>query len=312
MNTIDHISEPIMLPTGHGTWVHATMPAADNKFHSIMIYDQFAQGLVSPANKSLKDFLPDVTQPVLMRIHSSCRFGETFHGESCDCGPQLEGAMERIQQEGHGIILYMDQEGRGTDLLFKNKAVRLEQVEGLTTAHTFKALGLEHNDLRDYEPVLTILKGFDIAHIRLMTNNPKKLEPLQDAGFEVKREPLIMPHNKHSADYLESKRAEMDHMLPAPKPCNHGSTQTKTALGYIGAAAVITASLALTEPAAQLSAQSTFNGVAHLGGHVLHTIDWGQGLKNIFSLLTASVCGVAVLKHTQSQSSHCHAHHHQP
>ena len=275
------------------------MPAADNKFHSIMIYDQFAQGLVSPANKSLKDFLlPDVTQPVLMRIHFPAVLVKPFTGKVVIAGHSQKAQWSAFNKKGTvssciWIKKYV------AHLLFKNKAVRLEQVEGLTTAHTFKALGLEHNDLRDYEPVLTILKGFDIAHIRLMTNNPKKLEPLQDAGFEVKREPLIMPHNKHSADYLESKRAEMDHMLPAPKPCNHGSTQTKTALGYIGAAAVITASLALTEPAAQLSAQSTFNGVAHLGGHVLHTIDWGQGLKNIFSLLTASVCGVAVLKHTQ-------------
>ena len=150
--------------------------------------------------------------PVLVRVHSECLTGDAFGSLRCDCGEQFAAAMQRIEEEGRGILLYMRQEGRGIGLINKLKAYSL-QDQGMDTVEANLALGFPE-DLREYGIGAQILADLGAKKINLMTNNPKKLKGLSGYGIEiVKRVPLQMNHNERNEFYLRTKKAKLGHML---------------------------------------------------------------------------------------------------
>jgi GTP cyclohydrolase II len=153
-------------------------------------------------------------QPVLARLHSECLTGDALFSQRCDCGAQLETALRRIATEGRGVLLYLRQEGRGIGLANKIRAYRL-QDEGADTVDANHALGFG-SDLRDYGMVRPMLERLGIRSLRLMTNNPRKLAAMRDAGVPVaERMPLIVNRNPANARYLDTKAARLDHLLGA-------------------------------------------------------------------------------------------------
>ena len=149
-------------------------------------------------------------ESVLVRVHSSCLTGDIFGSCRCECGPQLHAAMEKIQQEGKGMIVYMNQEGRGIGLLNKLKAYKLQE-EGLDTVEANIKLGFKMDE-RDYGIGAQIIRDQGVSHLRLMTNNPTKRAGLIGYGLEiVENVPLVIPPNPHNAKYLATKRDKMGH-----------------------------------------------------------------------------------------------------
>jgi 3,4-dihydroxy 2-butanone 4-phosphate synthase/GTP cyclohydrolase II len=151
-------------------------------------------------------------ESVLVRVHSSCVTGDIFGSCRCDCGEQLKKAMEAIEAEGKGAIIYMNQEGRGIGLLNKLKAYKLQE-EGLDTVEANLKLGFEM-DQRDYGIGAQILRDLNISKMRLMTNNPKKRSGLIGYGLEiVEVVPLQVQPNPHNKNYLNVKKEKMGHVL---------------------------------------------------------------------------------------------------
>ncbi|MCY4638868.1 MAG: bifunctional 3,4-dihydroxy-2-butanone-4-phosphate synthase/GTP cyclohydrolase II [Chloroflexi bacterium] len=151
--------------------------------------------------------------PVLVRVHDQCVTGDAFGSQRCDCGEQLDFAMQTIASAGHGVFLYMDQEGRGIGLHNKIRAYRL-QDEGLDTVEANEALGLPV-DRRDYGIGCQILVDLGIRRMRLMTNNPQKRAGLEGYGLVVEeRVPIEVEPNAHNLHYLRTKRDKMGHLLP--------------------------------------------------------------------------------------------------
>ena len=150
--------------------------------------------------------------PVLVRVHSECFTGDVLGSERCDCGPQLHMAMEMVEREGRGAVLYMRQEGRGIGLENKLHAYR-KQEEGLDTVEANVALGFAP-DLRDYGEGAQMLEDLGIHKVRLMTNNPCKVKGLDGYGIEiVERVPIVIPANAHDKRYLDTKREKMGHII---------------------------------------------------------------------------------------------------
>ena len=151
-------------------------------------------------------------EPVLVRVHSSCLTGDIFGSCRCDCGPQLHKAMEVIEKEGKGAIVYMNQEGRGIGLLNKLKAYKLQE-EGLDTYEANEKLGFKADE-RDYGIGAQIIRSIGISKMRLMSNNPKKRTGLIGYGLEiVENVALEIESNVHNQHYLETKRDKMGHNL---------------------------------------------------------------------------------------------------
>jgi 3,4-dihydroxy 2-butanone 4-phosphate synthase/GTP cyclohydrolase II len=151
-------------------------------------------------------------EPILVRVHSECVTGDVFHSLRCDCGDQLEAAMERVQCEGQGVILYMHQEGRGIGLVNKLRAYEL-QDQGADTVEANEALGFKA-DLRDYGIGAQILRDLGVRKMRLMTNNPKKIIGLEGYGLAmVERVALEIPPNRVNRNYLKTKCQKMGHLL---------------------------------------------------------------------------------------------------
>ena len=162
--------------------------------------------------------------PVLVRVHDQCLTGDTFGSLRCDCGEQLDAAMQRVAAEGRGVIVYMDQEGRGIGLHNKLRAYRLQDDEGLDTVEANEALGLPAES-RDYGIGAQILVDLGLSKLRLMTNNPLKVNEIQTygelrgAGLEgyglaiVERVSLEIEPNPHNVRYLQTKREKMGHVL---------------------------------------------------------------------------------------------------
>lgn len=154
----------------------------------------------------------DDGDPVLVRVHSQCLTGDTFGSLRCDCGEQFEFAMQKIQEEERGVLLYMPQEGRGIGLAEKLKAYAL-QDEGYDTVEANLKLG-HKIDSRDYGIGAQILADLGVRKMRLMTNNPKKIVGLSAFGLEIAEQiPLKVPANPHNLRYLEAKRTKMGHLI---------------------------------------------------------------------------------------------------
>lgn len=155
----------------------------------------------------------DDGSPVLVRVHSECLTGDVFHSRRCDCGDQLAAALEKIELEGRGVLLYMRQEGRGIGLMNKLKAYKLQE-EGKDTVEANLALGFPA-DLRDYGVGAQILVDLGISKVRLMTNNPRKIVGLEGYGLQVQeRVPMEMDVKPENERYLSTKKLKMGHYLP--------------------------------------------------------------------------------------------------
>lgn len=149
---------------------------------------------------------------VLVRIHSECLTGDVFGSKRCDCGEQLHAALQRIEKEGEGAIIYMRQEGRGIGLVNKIKAYHLQE-EGMDTVEANEQLGFAP-DLREYSLSAKIIEDLGIRSIRLLTNNPDKIEGLQEYGIKIEtREPITVPANEYNKDYLHTKELKMGHQF---------------------------------------------------------------------------------------------------
>ncbi|HET8731331.1 MAG TPA: GTP cyclohydrolase II [Moraxellaceae bacterium] len=184
------------LPTRHGNFsIHAFESRETGREHIALVMGDVASGT-----------------PVLIRVHSECLTGDGFGSLRCDCGPQLHAAMDRIAVEGRGVILYLRQEGRGIGLVNKVRAYAL-QDQGADTVEANLRLGFAP-DLRDYTMCADMLGQLCVHEVRLMTNNPLKVEALEACGIAVvERVPLSVGCNAFNEGYLVTKAEKMGHML---------------------------------------------------------------------------------------------------
>ena len=154
--------------------------------------------------------------PTLVRIHSQCLTGDVFGSIKCDCGQQLEAAMKLIAEENCGAIVYQQQEGRGIGIINKIRAYALQDT-GANTIEANEQLGLDI-DLRRYEQCAEILIDLGLSRIRLMSNNPEKIQALRNSGLKItERVPLAIEYHENLSRYLKTKRDEMGHLINLPK-----------------------------------------------------------------------------------------------
>ena len=157
-------------------------------------------------------YMGELQNDSLLRIHSQCLTGDTLYSLKCDCGSQLAMALQRISEEGVGMIIYMAQEGRGIGLVNKIRAYEL-QDKGMNTVEANEALGFA-DDERDYSYCKEILSAVNISSVRLMTNNPRKIKGLEDVDIKVtERVSIEIEPNKHNEDYLKVKADKLGHMI---------------------------------------------------------------------------------------------------
>lgn len=151
-------------------------------------------------------------QPILGRIHSECLTGDALFSLRCDCGFQLQTAMQNIADAGQGFILYLRQEGRGIGLLNKIRAYEL-QDQGANTVEANEKLGFAA-DMRKYDMILPMIEKIGIKQVKLMTNNPRKVKAMKELGIEVtERIPLQVGKNRYNESYLKTKSTELGHMM---------------------------------------------------------------------------------------------------
>lgn len=190
---------------------HAQLPTKHGRFE-VLAYGVLFE-TQQPVALTMGD-LQSVEAP-LVRIHSSCFTGDLLTSLRCDCGDQLQMALEMIGQEGVGVLAYLPQEGRGIGLVEKIKAYNLQE-QGLDTVEANLALG-HKADPRDYGVGMQILKDLGLSKVRLMTNNPKKTDAFIYGGFDlqvVDQIPIVPPVNEHNENYMATKRDKMGHHLP--------------------------------------------------------------------------------------------------
>jgi 3,4-dihydroxy 2-butanone 4-phosphate synthase / GTP cyclohydrolase II len=184
------------LPTDHGDFrIAAYESLIDHETHVALVRGEIGDG-----------------ERVLVRVHSRCLTGDVFHSARCDCGAQLDAAMQRIAEEGRGVLLYLNQEGRGIGLANKIRAYELQE-QGLDTVEANERLGFKP-DQRDYGIGVQILKDLGVRSMRLLSNNPRKLVGLEGYGLSVAEWlPLEIPASDHSRDYLRVKKQKLGHKL---------------------------------------------------------------------------------------------------
>jgi 3,4-dihydroxy 2-butanone 4-phosphate synthase/GTP cyclohydrolase II len=186
----------VELPTDFGNFdLYAYTQRSNNAKHLALVKGTWAEN-----------------EPVLVRVHSSCVTGDIFGSCRCDCGPQLHRAMEMIEQEGRGVIVYMNQEGRGIGLLNKLKAYKLQE-QGLDTVEANLQLGFG-TDERDYGVGAQILRDLGVTKMRLLSNNPRKRTGLIGYGLEIVEQlPIEIAPNEHNHRYLSTKRDKLGHTI---------------------------------------------------------------------------------------------------
>lgn len=186
--------------------VKVQMPTKYGNFE-LIAFKQINSGEIHMALKK-GDWKKD--EPVLVRVHSSCVTGDILHSLRCDCGEQLHAAMQMVEKEGKGLILYMNQEGRGIGLMNKLKAYKLQE-EGMDTVEANLELGFKMDE-RDYGVGAQILRHLGISKLRLITNNPRKRAGLSGYGLEVvENVPIEIHPNPHNENYLRTKRDKLGH-----------------------------------------------------------------------------------------------------
>lgn len=193
--TINYI-ETCKLPTAWGEFqMHGFWDEASQKEHVALTMGDVANG-----------------EPVLARVHSECLTGDALFSQRCDCGPQLNAALEAISKKGCGVLLYLRQEGRGIGLLNKVKAYHLQDL-GADTVEANEKLGFAA-DLRDYSICEGMLEHLQVKQVRLMTNNPRKIKALTEQGVDVvERVPLRVGDNPHNEKYLATKAGKLGHLM---------------------------------------------------------------------------------------------------
>ena len=184
------------LPTEFGDFeIHAYEELSNGKEHVALVLGNIGDG-----------------HAVLVRVHSSCLTGDVFHSSRCDCGPQLHTAMERITAEGRGVILYLNQEGRGIGLANKIRAYAL-QDEGYDTVEANERLGFDA-DQREYGLGVRILSHLGVRSMRLLTNNPRKRSGVETHGMSVSELlPIEIPASEFTRRYLQTKKEKLGHLL---------------------------------------------------------------------------------------------------
>jgi 3,4-dihydroxy 2-butanone 4-phosphate synthase/GTP cyclohydrolase II len=184
------------LPTSHGDFkVVAYESSIDRETHVALVKGDIGDG-----------------ENVMVRVHSRCLTGDVFHSARCDCGPQLDTAMARIAAEGRGVLLYLNQEGRGIGLVNKIRAYEL-QDQGLDTVEANERLGFKA-DQRDYGIGVQILKDLGVRSMRLLSNNPRKLVGIEGYQLSVAEWlPLEIPPSEHTMRYLKAKKDKLGHKL---------------------------------------------------------------------------------------------------
>jgi GTP cyclohydrolase II len=196
LSSLEHIAES-HLPTAFAEFRISVYKAEDGKEHVVLSLGELGG------------------EPPLVRIHSECLTGDALFSLRCDCGAQLEAALEKIADEGRGAVLYLRQEGRGIGLGNKIRAYAL-QDQGADTVEANHQLGFPA-DAREYGLAIDLLKLLGLGRIRLMTNNPRKLDALNRDGIEIaERVALESGRNPHNAKYLDAKRAKLGHWLTLP------------------------------------------------------------------------------------------------
>ncbi|MEO6594635.1 MAG: GTP cyclohydrolase II [Planctomycetota bacterium] len=197
------------MPTQHGIFdCHTYQSLVDGRTHMALTVG------IERAGEGKR--FPPIESPVLVRVHSQCLTGDAFGSLRCDCGAQLQVAMQRVQAEGRGIVLYISQEGRGIGLANKLRAYALQDT-GMDTVEANVHLGFRPDE-REFGTGAQILHDLGVRQLRVLTNNPKKLAGLQGYGLEVVEQvPLVVAPNKHNEKYLDAKRDKMGHLLSKPE-----------------------------------------------------------------------------------------------
>jgi GTP cyclohydrolase II len=197
---VDYVTS-CALPTPWAQFtLHAFIEHATGKEHLAMVLGDVSNG-----------------EPVLARVHSECLTGDVLFSQRCDCGAQLEGALKKIAAEGRGILLYLRQEGRGIGLINKIRAYRLQEG-GADTVQANEQLGFKA-DQRNYALVQPMFEKFGVKSLRLMTNNPRKIDAMSKLGIAVaERVPLLVNRNAFNQHYLNTKAAKLGHMMTPTVP----------------------------------------------------------------------------------------------
>lgn len=188
-------SPTVSLPTVYGTFQVTAYSDGQGLSHFLMVLGEL-----------------DANSSTLVRLHSKCLTGDVFGSLRCDCHDQLVESIRRIAEAGQGVLLYLDQEGRGIGLFDKMRAYALQEQGGMDTIEANLAIGRPVDD-RDFRVAAEILRDIGLKHIVLLTNNPEKLGVLAEAGFEVTREPLFVGQSEHNQQYLRTKRQRLGHFL---------------------------------------------------------------------------------------------------
>ena len=196
---VERVADTV-LPTKYGEFrLYGYRSAIDVDEHAALVMGDITSG-----------------EPVLVRVHSQCVTGDVFASQRCDCGEQLELAMQKIADDGCGVLIYMRQEGRGIGFHNKVKAYHLQETQGLDTVEANEALGFAA-DRRDYGIGMQILLDLGLTKIKLLTNNPAKRAGLEGYGLEVvERVPIMGTPNEHNWRYLETKRDKLGHFIEMP------------------------------------------------------------------------------------------------